>query len=176
MGDKKKIRLFTRAYNDYYPLVYNRIYKICGRREDTEDICHEVFLLFYNKFEEIDEKRNWLMAVARNQTAMYFRSKKNKGNDFDINELDNDLKHSFVNGTKELRIILGDEINNPENYDDETEQTLFELIALLKYTYEEAAKQLGLSKRQVAYKYEKITKRIVDNLRGKGLKKVDDLL
>jgi RNA polymerase sigma-70 factor, ECF subfamily len=176
MGNKKKRNSFTRAYNDYYPLVYNRVYKLCGKREDTEDICHEVFLLFYKKFEEIDEKRNWLMAVARNQTAMYYRKKKNKKSDIDIKEFENDITHSFVNGTKELRIILSDEIKNPANYSDETEQTLFELIALLKYSYKEAAEQLGLSQRQIAYRYEKITKRIVDNLRVKGLKKVDDLL
>ena len=173
--DKKKRKDFIYAYRIYYPVIFNRIYKSTGNREDTEDICQEVFIEFFNNFEKINEKRNWLMTVARNQTALFYRKKKIKQDiSTETMDLENNPSLSFINGTRELRILLTEEINNMNNYENETDRTLFELIAILKYSYKEAAAQLKLSRRQIIYKYNKIVKRMLENLKAKGIQDVKD--
>lgn len=173
--DKEKRDNFITAYRDYYPIVFNRIHRLTGNKEDTEDICHDVFIELYNNLESVREIRNWLMTVARNQAALYYRKRKIKPDvSFEAMDMDNDPSLSFVNGTRELRILLAEEIRNMSNYEDETDRTLFELIAVLKYSYKEAADQLKLSRRQTVYKYQKTVRRMLDNLRAKGLEDIKD--
>ena len=62
------------------------------------------------------------------------------------------------------------------NYKNEKEKILFDLIAVSNYTYEKAAKLLGLTKWQVQYKYSRIEKRILQYLKQKGVTEVNDLL
>ena len=177
MNDKKKRREFSRAYREYYPIVFNTIYKRTGKLEDTEDICHEVFIGFYNNLEDIREIGKWLMGTAKNQISMFYRNKSEKIKDrSDIKDIEDSIDYAFENGLKDLRIIIEQEIENPDNYRDETEKSLFELIAILKYSYREAALQLGLSVRQLRYRYARITERIVDSLKKRGIESIEDLL
>ena len=56
------------------------------------------------------------------------------------------------------------------------EQLVFELIAINNYTQEETAKQLGITRRQVRYKYSIIVDRILDYFKKKGINSIEELL
>ena len=72
--------------------------------------------------------------------------------------------------------IINDTIEDINNYHGENEMAMFDLIAIRNFTYEEAGAQLGLSKRQVRYKYYKIVKRLLGELKKKGINSLEDLL
>ena len=50
-GKEKK---FRKAYNDYYTMVLGIINQYTRDIDDAKDVCHELFIRFYNKFEEIN--------------------------------------------------------------------------------------------------------------------------
>ncbi len=177
MGKREKT--FDRLYRAHYPAVFNRLYRLTGRLEDAEDICQEVFAVLYRSMEKVreDECLKWLMGTARNLAAAHYRSKGEKtGRMTSGNELDDSLEHAPVNGYRELRIIIREEIENGDNYGDETDRAVFQLVALFGYTYRDAARQLGLTARQVNYRYGKVIGRILESLRKKGIREIGDIL
>ena len=78
--------------------------------------------------------------------------------------MEDDINLAFENGARDMRIIINEAIEHGDNYRDEKDRILFDLIAINGYTYEEAAKQLGLTKRQAFYRYQQVSRRIVDYL------------
>jgi RNA polymerase sigma factor (sigma-70 family) len=175
--DKKKRESFISAYEKYYPVIFHRIFKSIGIKEDVEDICHDVFIELYNKLEDVNEPIKWLMTVTRNQIALYYRKKNVKSEDsIDLLNLEENKSISVTDSAKETRILLSQEIENADNYSDETDRILFELIAIFKYSYKEAALQLGLTRRQIVYRYKKIINKMIINLRSKGIINIKDIL
>lgn len=168
-----KNREFAELYNDYYPLIFGTIYTKVGDADETEDICQELFIKFYEKLETIENKRQWLYGAVRYQMMSYYRNKKSN---IDIDKVFDDIALSFVNGFKDTRIIINDAIENMDNFKDEREKVLFNLIAIHRFSYREAGSQLGLSIKQVRYKYEKIVKRLKSYLADKGIKSLEDLI
>ncbi len=169
-----KNREFAEAYGDYYPLVFSIVYTKVGNIEDAEDICQEVFIKFYEKLETIENRRKWLYGALRLQIFSHFR-KKSRGS-VELDEVADDVGFSFVNGFRDVRIILEEAFDETANFNDERERVLFDLIAIRHFTYEEAGRQLGWNKRQVRYRYGEIVKRVLDYLRKKGIDKLEDLL
>lgn len=173
----QKEKEFRESYSNYYPLVFNVVYSKMSNREDTEDVCHELFIQFYNKFEEIENHRKWLMSAISFVISNYIRKKATKSsNAMEIEDIENDPNLTFVNGARDVRIILNEAINNDDNYSNEKERVLFELIAVNNFTYEKAAKQAGVTKRQARYTYEKVTKKILNYLKDKGISNIEDVL
>jgi len=72
--------------------------------------------------------------------------------------------------------VITEAIENSGNYQSEKEKALFELIAVHNFTYEAAGKQLGLNKRQVRYRYNRILERITAYLKTKGINSLEELL
>ena len=173
----KREKKFRELYNLYYPFVLNVIIKKTDTREDAEDICHEVFVTFYNKFEEIENPKSWLYSAVKFAFSNYYRRKSNvqKG-DSSIDDVLNDSSLQFTNGFKDTRIILQEVINSDEVYEDEKERILFQLLAVNSFSKKQAARQLGYTRSQVDYKYSKISKRIVEILKRKGISDIDELL
>jgi RNA polymerase sigma factor (sigma-70 family) len=172
--DKRKE--FRDSYTRYYPLVFSVLYSKLNKREDTEDICQEVFIKYYNNFETIENARNWLLTALRFEINNYYRKKTNREDTVDIDDINDSINVAFENGFRDSRIILHEAIENMENFNDEKEKVLFDLIALYDFTYKEAAKYLGMTKSQAEYKYTVIEKRIVSYLQSKNIKGIDDLL
>jgi RNA polymerase sigma factor (sigma-70 family) len=177
MRKSSKEKEFRKAYSDYYPVIVNAIYSRVGNLEDAEDICHEIFVHFYNKYEEIQDCRKWLFGAIKYGISNFYRKKgaSDKGN-VNIDSIDFDKNLAFENGFRDIRIIINETIEDESNYQDEKERILFDLVAINKYTYEQAAKQLGWSTRQVAYRYQQISKRIVSCLKQKGITRIEDLI
>lgn len=177
MNSTKKKKYFDKLYKEYYVFIFNAIYKRTGSLENSEDICQEVFIAFYHNLEKIREMRKWLMGTAKNQISLFYRSKKKQSeNKADLEEIEDDIKYSFENGTRDLRIVLKNEIENSNNYESEIDRSVFDLIAVYKYSYKETANQLGLTPRKVRYKYAKITEKIVNNLKKSGIQGIENLL
>jgi len=169
-----KNREFAEDYNTFYPIVFSAVYSKIGNIDDSEDICQELFIKFYGKIDEIENKRKWLNGALRIEVLAFYRKKKPDA--VDIDNIFPDISLSFVNGFRDIRIIINEALENMDNYRDESEVVLFELVAVRNFTYGEAGKQLGLNARQVRYRYELIVKRLLDYLARKGIASLEDLL
>ncbi len=170
-------REFREAYSDYYPLVVSVLYSKVGRRDDAEDICQEVFIRFLKNFDSIDNHRAWLLSAIRFEITNYYNRKATAASDaVDIDEAFDDPNLKYVNGFRDTRIIIQEALDNDANFHNERERVLFELIAVYNFTYPSAAAQLGITRWQAEYLYEKIEKRILKYLHQKGIKDIGDLL
>ena len=137
-------------------------------------ILQEVFTRFYEKMDEVESPRKWLLGTLRFVLLEHYR--KNSVEKVDIDEIFYDENIQYVNGFRDTRIILQDAFNAPENFKDEKDRIIYELIAIKNYTHEEVAREMGLTKRQVSYRYKSVVDRIMDYLKRKGVKNLEELL
>lgn len=169
-----KNREFAESYNNYYPILFCSVYSKVANYADAEDICQEIFIKFHEKYDTIENKRKWLFGALRFEVMKYYR--KIKPEFADPEKLFQDIGLNFVNGFRDARIIINDAIEDLNNFDSETDAALFDLIAIRNFTYVEAGKQLGFSKRQTQYRYKKIIEKLLDTLKKKGINNIEDLL
>ena len=73
---RPKRQNYTEIYTEYYPYVYNTVYTKVGNSDDAHDICQEIFIVFYEKFEEVENHRKWLWGTMRNFVLKYFERKR----------------------------------------------------------------------------------------------------
>ncbi|MDY6935153.1 MAG: sigma-70 family RNA polymerase sigma factor [Spirochaetota bacterium] len=165
---------FTEDHKRYYPVVFSTVYTKIGNIDDASDICQEIFIKFFEKYEEIQNSRKWLYGALRIAILEFFR--RTRAEEVNIDDVFGDVGLTFVNGFKDSRVIISEAIDNMDNFGDEGEKTLFDLIAVYNYSYSEAAKQMGLTKRKAEYRYRRIVDRIIDYLNKKGIKDIEDLL
>ncbi len=170
--DSIKREKFSEVYSEYYPLVFNAVYTKVGNRDDTDDICQEVFLIFYEKFNEIENARKWLFGTLRNVIFRYYERKSRS--DIDIDKMFEDVGLTFVNGFRDARIIISEAIDNIEMSDEE--RIILDYIAFYNYSYSNVGRIMGLSKRQIGYKYLAVVKSILEYLRSQGIQDIEDLL
>jgi RNA polymerase sigma factor (sigma-70 family) len=169
----KKRRLeFTETYADYYQVVYGTIYSKISNADDTDDLTQEVFMHYYSKMYEIDNKRAWLFGTINNVLMNYYRRKKKFSSDEDIENYLSDVSMTFVNGFRDTRIIIDEAVNSLSGPD----RILFDLVAVQNLTYDMAASHLGFTKRQAEYRYSLIVKSIRVFLNEKGIANLEDLL
>ena len=169
-----KVKKFTDIYSDYYPAVYNGIYSKIRNKDLSGDLAQEVFTRFYEKMDEVENPRKWLMGTLRYVLLEHY--KKNSVVKIDIDEIFYDANIQYVNGFRDTRIILQEAFEASENYKDDRDRIIYELIAIKNYTHEEVARLMGLTKRQIGYRYKTIVDRIVDYLKNKGVKNLEELL
>jgi RNA polymerase sigma-70 factor (ECF subfamily) len=165
---------FADIFNDQYTTVFNSVNARINCYEEAEDICQELFIKLYEKLETIDNPRAWLQGALRLAVLTHYTRK--KPDPVAVEDVFSDENLSFVNGMRDARIIIRDVIENEDNYDNAKDIALFNLIAIGNYTYEEAGNELGMSKRQVRYRYGKTIDRLLDSLSKKGIKNIEDIL
>lgn len=171
---EKKASDFTNVYSNYYALVYSMVFTKVDNHDEAEDICQEVFLRFYEKFDEVLDPRKWLYGTLRNVVLEHYRKKGR--NDANIDDIFQNITMSFVNGFRDTRIIIEEALDNTENFEDESERVVFDLVALYNFSYAEAAQQMGMTERQVRYRYAKVSERITHYLKKKGISSLEELL
>jgi len=83
---------FGALYDHYQPMIYRFVLVKVGRREEAEDLTHQVFL---SAWQNIRRYKNlghpfssWLYQIARNQIVDYYRSKKS---DITLDDGDSEL-------------------------------------------------------------------------------------
>ncbi len=165
---RRKSDAFTEAYLDYYPMVFNSIYTRVASLEDTKDMCQEIFTIFFEKLDSIENKRQWLLGTLKNVVMQYYQKKRIK-----IDNID-DIEFTFVNGAREARVIIKDAIENAECND--VERVILDLIAIHNLSYNDVAKILGFTRRQVEYRYGLIVDRILRYLKTRGIEDIGELL
>jgi RNA polymerase sigma factor (sigma-70 family) len=162
---------FTQAYMDYYPLILSSILTKVGSPDEARDLCQEVFILFLKKYDTIQNKRAWLYGTLKNVVYQHYSKKKA---DVDIEEVYNDEELAFTNGARDTRILISEAIEHVDC--TEEDRILLDLIAIHDYTYGHVAEILGLSRRQVEYKYGQLAKSILEYLKSRGIKGLAELL
>jgi RNA polymerase sigma factor (sigma-70 family) len=170
--ERKKREEFAVHYNQYYPIVYNTIFSKTRNSHDTRDICQEIFIILYEKLEEIQNIRQWLFGTIRYAALRYYERKSNSN--VDIETLFEDENLSYVNGFKDARVIISGAIEKA-NLSDE-DRMIFEYIAIYGFSYSNTGTIMGLSKRQIGYRYNDIVEEILRILASQGIHNIEDLL
>jgi RNA polymerase sigma-70 factor, ECF subfamily len=168
---RKKAEQFSSAYMELYPLIYSSVLARIGNRDDADDICQEIFVIFYDKFDTIQNRRTWLFGTMKNVLLNHYRKKNrtvNIDDDFD------GIGHTFTNGFRDTRILLQEAIENVEC--SEEDRVILDLVATFNFTYAHVAGLLGRTRRQVEYRYGTLVKSIQDYLEKKGIKDIAELL
>ncbi len=170
---KAKIRdKYTAIFSEYYPVVYNAVNTKVVNKQDTEDICQEVFIALYRNMDKIENIRKWLFGTLKNSVLKYYRDREPEN--ADIDKMFNDISLTFVNGFRDTRVLLSEAID--EEVKNDTEQMLIDLIAYHNYSYRTVADILGITRRRVEYAYTQLVDRILDNLSSRGINNIEDLL
>jgi RNA polymerase sigma-70 factor (ECF subfamily) len=172
----RKTQEFTEHYNTYYPLLLGSIYTRVRDFHAAEDICQEVFIRYYDKFDEVENPRRWLFGTLRNVTLEHYR--KNSSQTVDIDEIFEDVNLRFVNGFRDTRLIIEDALNKIYESDRELEKdkVLFDLVSMYNYSYRQASVELGLGYMQTRYRFKRTLERLVEHLNLRGIKSLEDLL
>lgn len=88
-GEEKKLVLavkgdssaFGELYDHYQPMIYRFIAVKVSRREEAEDITHQVFLSAWQNIGRYENRgfpfSSWLYQIARNQIVDYYRARRN---------------------------------------------------------------------------------------------------
>jgi RNA polymerase sigma factor (sigma-70 family) len=177
MLETRQDREFRQCYALHYPLVLGFLISKVGDIDDAEDICQEVFIRLNRHFGDIRDRRSWLLTAARYEISNYYNKKATaKSQAADIDGMENDPALATGESCIEERLIIRDIIDNPDNYRDEKERLLFDLVALYGYSYKEAGRYLDITRWQAEYRYRTIENRIAAMLAEKGIKKIGDLL
>lgn len=73
---------FGPLYDHYQPMIYRFVLVKVGRREDAEDITHQVFVSAWQKIKGYEHRghpfSSWLYRIARNQVVDHYRAKRNE--------------------------------------------------------------------------------------------------
>ena len=171
-GQKKNLPEYIRIYTEYYPLIFNAAYAKTHNEHDAGDICQEVFLIFFEKFDEIENKKSWLFGTLRNVLLRHYeRSSKAPA---DIDQLGESADIAYHNGSRNTRILIREAIESAGL--TEEEQLLIDYITIAEYSYRNVGKILGMTKRQVGYKYATAVKKIIAYLQTRGINNIEDLL
>src|SRR5271168_2768290 len=71
---------FGQLYDHYQPMIYRFVVVKVGRREEAEDITHQVFLSAWQGIKGYEHRghpfSSWLYQIARNQVIDFYRSRR----------------------------------------------------------------------------------------------------
>lgn len=169
-----KLKDFSAIYSDFYPVIYNDIYAQVRDIDISSDLAQEVFTRLLESIDRVDNSRAWLLGAMKMVLFEYYR--KIRQDVLNIDDFFDDVNMRYVNGFRDTRIIIQEALDAPANYGDEKSRIIFDLVALKDYTFKETAEQTGLSERQVRYRYNMVSKNIIDHLRSRGIVNLEELL
>jgi RNA polymerase sigma-70 factor (ECF subfamily) len=72
---------FGELYDHYQPMIYRFVAVKVSRREEAEDITHQVFMSAWQNIKSYEHRghpfSSWLYRIARNQVVDFYRSRRN---------------------------------------------------------------------------------------------------
>jgi len=161
---------FTQVFNDYYALIISTINQKVDDIDAAEDIAQAVFIKFYEKFETVVDSRKWLYIAMKYEIYNWLRRQKQ---DVNIDEVFTDVALTYVNGFRDTRIILDGALNS---ISEERDRIMIDLIAVQRYTYRQTGHELGMTVRQVKYRYNILVRQVLLYLKDKGIGSLEELL
>ncbi len=98
---------FGVLYDHYHPQIYRFIYLKVGRREEAEDLAHQVFLHAWERFPDYEHRghplSSWLYRIARNAVVDFYRSRRDA---YVLEELDAQILPSSENLEEAAELAL----------------------------------------------------------------------
>jgi DNA-directed RNA polymerase specialized sigma24 family protein len=173
LSDPKVVR-FSENYDSFYSLVFSIVLSKVINYHDAEDICQEVFLRFYRKIDEVESPRKWLLGCLRIVVLDYYKEKRHK--DIDADSLFDDMSMSYVNGFRDVRIMITQVLNEIYVEEGDRDAALFDLIALYNFSFIQASVNLNLNYKQAVYRYGRMADRVRSKLKDRGIADIEDLL
>lgn len=170
-------KLLSRAFERYYGHLLSAVKSRVRNDFDAEDICQEIFIVLSKKITEVRYVRGWLMNSLMYYIPAYYRAS-GRLNHASCQVMENvhDLEIRVEQEDYDIRMIVDDMLSSMDNYEDDEELLVFELVALCEYSYVKASRYLGISSRSVNYYYHKVLKRMAAYLRDRGVTCLTDLL
>lgn len=137
-------------------------------RMTGEDILQNVFLKFYQNINSIKNKNSisfWLFTSARNEIYMYYRSKKIKVDQFNVENIDTLEIENYNNPVdvfelKEIREILNNEL---KNFPLEQKE-VFVMKEYGNLTYKEISSILKIDENLVKSRLYKIRQKLIERI------------
>jgi RNA polymerase sigma-70 factor (ECF subfamily) len=146
---KDDLKAFDALYQKYHQAIYANILKITKDADITQDILQEVFIALWQNRSVIDANQSlpgWLFVISYNKSITYLK-KLLKQSVISI-ELDHEMHpddESVIN-IKETQFQL---LEKAIDQLSPQKRKVFELCKLQGKSYEEAAKELNISKHTV---------------------------
>ena len=169
--DLKGVIEFTVIYNRYKTRVYNYVLKMTSDVMTTEDIVQNVFLKFYENINTLttpESLRYWIYTTARNEVFSYFRGRKTKKDQFNVEDTedvekpcDSDIESLYE--LKEFKELLEREL-------DAIDYEQKEIFLLREYgglSYREIGGVLGIDEPLVKSRLFSIRKKLIKKLSNK---------
>ncbi len=128
---------FIKNYEQYLDKIYNYIwYRVGFDSEISEDLCSEIFLKAYRKYESFDQSRSfqaWIYAIAKNHLLNHYRSRGREASLEEISEMHVD-EISKLNKNLEINELIK-QIYRLDEYSKE--------VLLLKYVDDFSNKEIS---------------------------------
>lgn len=162
-------RDFEKFYNENVDKVYRFVFFRCQNKSLTEDLVSEIFLKVLEHFAQYDESKSktaWLMTIAKNHLANYWRDRKItipievENEDDEGGVISNDamwLKSSLIAAEKQVnKNMLNDILSKlkPE------EAEIVTLHYLFGYSYSEIASMRGTTEGAVKVAAHRVIKKM----------------
>ncbi len=81
MEHHEKEELFNTLYEKYFHRIWKYVYYKTGNREDTEDLCQEIFFKVWkglDKFEGRSSYYTWIFKISMNTVISFYRKRRFK--------------------------------------------------------------------------------------------------
>jgi len=170
----ERTRRYTEDFTAHYSALFSAVHSRIGNFQEAEDICQEVFLRLYRKYDEVEDPRRWLYGAMRIVMLDYFKAKGRS--DIDVDSILDDASLAYVNGFRDTRLLLQEAMEAIYTDEGEREWVLFNLIAIHGFSLVQAGRHLKISYKQVRYGYEKAMKKLLAHLNARGIRSLEDLL
>lgn len=152
MDDKEKKDFFSKIYKEVYPVLIKTAYCITRNMEAAEDVCQEAFIKLYDRIEifpTVDDARNWLKRVAKNQAFNHLQHEKVKAHAFE-----KIIKHepTYTEDTGEKQLLKKETAEKLKKAIDQLSEKLktpYEMREFGGMSYKEIAEALNISESNV---------------------------
>jgi RNA polymerase sigma-70 factor (ECF subfamily) len=171
--EKSKNAAFTEVYSEYYATVFGVLYLRTGNTDTAEELTQEVFIRYFNNVNDAVNPRGWLLTTAKFVSLEHYRKMNRNPDTVSIKDDDELFEKNVYSNGLDIRIIIDNAI---ESIKDHADRMIFDLVALQKYTFEEAGKLTGLSKRQIKYRHALVVREVIDALKKQGINSLEELL
>lgn len=157
VDDKKLVALLHNGFNEgfdslyckYHPLIYRNVFKFVKNKEESQDILQDVFVTLWESRKTIKQEQSvsgWLFVISFNKSLNHLKKKLRHSAAEDkvvsLYEASNEARDDSMDAHYQVLHTAIEELS-PQK------QKVFKLCKLEGKSYEEAARQLNISRHTV---------------------------